>query len=93
MEELQQEKKKVKNELKQYDQAFLNKFIRLPNRHEKEPMRHIYMYYKKLKQAIVKNQTIGGATSSSSGGMRSSSAGAGSSAGRSNPRNGMIGGV
>ena len=54
LEELMQEKKKVKNELKYYDQAFLNKFSRIPNRTEKEPMRHIYMYYKRLKQSIQK---------------------------------------
>lgn len=60
LEELNLEKKKVKNELKQYDQSFLNKFNRLPNRPEKEPMRNIYMYYKRLKQAITKTQAIGG---------------------------------
>ena len=54
------EKKKVKSELKTYDQGFLNKFGRIPNRNEKEPMRHIYMYYKRLKQALSKQQSIGG---------------------------------
>lgn len=54
LEELQGEKKKVKNELKAYDIHFAKTFSRPPNRHEKEPMRHIYMYYKKLKQAISK---------------------------------------
>ena len=48
------EKKKVKNELKVYDQSFLNKFKRLPSRVEKEPMRNLYMYYKRLKQYITK---------------------------------------
>ena len=52
--ELMSEKKKVKNELKVYDQAFLNKFKRLPSRVEKEPMRNLYMYYKRLKQYITK---------------------------------------
>lgn len=50
------EKKKVKNELKVYDQSFLNKFKRLPSRVEKEPMRNLYMYYKRLKQYITKKQ-------------------------------------
>lgn len=59
MEELNMEKKRVKNELKVYDQTFLNKFGRVPQRTEKEPMRHIYMYYKRLKQAISKHGTIG----------------------------------
>lgn len=48
------EKKKVKNELKYYDQAFMSRFSRQPSRTEKEPMRMIYMYYKKLKQYITK---------------------------------------
>jgi len=39
----------VKNELKVYDQAFVTKFGRVPNRAEKEPMRNLYMFYKKLK--------------------------------------------
>lgn len=59
LDELQLEKKKVKNELKSYDLQFARNFNRPPSRHEKEPMRHIYMYYKKLKQAIAKQQTIG----------------------------------
>jgi hypothetical protein len=49
LDELQNEKKKVKNELKVYDQDFINKFKRAPNRSEKEPMRNLYMYYKRLK--------------------------------------------
>ena len=55
-EELNKEKKKVKNELKVYDQSFLNKFKRLPSRVEKEPMRNLYMYYKRLKQYIARKQ-------------------------------------
>lgn len=80
MDELQLEKKKVKNELKAYDIQFQRQFSRPPNRHEKEPMRHIYMYYKKLKQAITKNQTIG-----------SSSMGNGSSVGGSSSSGTQIG--
>ena len=49
LDELQNEKKKVKNELKVYDQEFINKFKRAPTRSEKEPMRNLYMYYKRLK--------------------------------------------
>ena len=49
VEELSREKKKVKNELKIYDQSFQSKFKRLPSRAEKEPMRNLYMYYKRLK--------------------------------------------
>lgn len=54
--DLSSEKKRVKNELKVYDNAFLHKFSRIPSRTEKEPMRNLYMYYKRLKQAIVKKQ-------------------------------------
>eukprot|EP01017_Pseudomicrothorax_dubius_P014701 TRINITY_DN1716_c0_g1_i1.p1 TRINITY_DN1716_c0_g1~~TRINITY_DN1716_c0_g1_i1.p1 ORF type:complete len:429 (-),score=87.42 TRINITY_DN1716_c0_g1_i1:1013-2299(-) len=53
-EELTSEKKRVKNELKQYDSAFETAFQRLPGRLEKEPMRPLYLYYKKLKQSIAK---------------------------------------
>ncbi len=49
LEDLMREKKKVKNELKVYDQSFQNKFKRAPSRAEKEPMRNLYMYYKRLK--------------------------------------------
>ena len=52
LDELVGEKKKVKNELKNYDQSFFSKFGRLPNRTEKEPMRNLYMYYKRLKQYL-----------------------------------------
>jgi hypothetical protein len=50
------EKRKVKKELKNYDQGFTSQFGRLPTREEKEPMRPLYMFYKKLKQAISKKQ-------------------------------------
>ena len=56
IEDLNNEKRKVKNELKVYDQAFMSKFKRLPSRVEKEPMRNLYMYYKRLKQYITKKQ-------------------------------------
>jgi chromosome segregation ATPase len=56
-EELTVEKKKVKNELKLYDTLFKDKFLRLPKREEKEPMRPLYMYYKRLKQALTRRAT------------------------------------
>jgi len=49
IQDLNNEKKRVKNELKVYDQAFMQKFGRIPSRSEKEPMRNLYMYYKRLK--------------------------------------------
>ena len=49
-------KKQVKGELKSYDQEFLSLFKRAPNRAEKECMRPLYMYYKKLKQLMTKKQ-------------------------------------
>jgi hypothetical protein len=58
LDELQNEKKRVKNELKVYDQDFINKFKRAPTRSEKEPMRNLYMYYKRLKQYIEKREKI-----------------------------------
>ncbi len=61
--ELALEKKKVKNELKIYDQAFIFKFQRVPQRAEKEPMRQIYMYYKRLKQYIQRSAANGSSSS------------------------------
>lgn len=58
MDDLQNEKKRVKNELKVYDQEFINRFKRAPNRTEKEPMRNLYMYYKRLKQYLEKREKM-----------------------------------
>jgi hypothetical protein len=56
IEELNKIKKNVKNELKRYDQTFVSKFYRQPAKHDKEPLRPLYMYYKKLKQLLDKKQ-------------------------------------
>ena len=53
-EELIQEKKNVKNELKLYDSAFMTIFSKAPGRPDKEPMRPLYMYYQNLRKAISK---------------------------------------
>jgi len=37
---------------------FEDKFGKTPSRSEKEPLRPIYMYYKKLKQGIVASKNI-----------------------------------
>ena len=58
LEDLEKEKKRVKNELKIYDQDFVNRYKRAPNRTEKEPMRNLYMYYKRLKQYIDKREKM-----------------------------------
>ncbi len=52
--EIQQEKRDVKNELKYYDSAFIKIFARPPAREDKEPMRPLYMYYQNLRKAIQK---------------------------------------
>jgi hypothetical protein len=61
---LLKEKKKVKEQLKDYDNMFINKFNKLPTRAEKEPLRPLYMYYKRLKQGIVqlksRKMSVGG---------------------------------
>ena len=51
---LANEKKKVKNELKNYDNDFNNNFKKMPNHEEKEPLRPLYVYYKKLKEALTR---------------------------------------
>lgn len=50
--QLENEKKNVKHELKRYDASFVELFKRMPNREEKEPMKPLYIYYKRLKQYI-----------------------------------------
>jgi len=43
------EKRRVKQELKRYDVEFRKQFSRLPSHTEKEPMRPLYIYYRRLK--------------------------------------------
>lgn len=52
--QLESEKKSVKQELKRYDAAFMDLFKRMPSREEKEPMRPLYIYYKRVKQCLDK---------------------------------------
>jgi hypothetical protein len=59
VDELNKIKKNVKNELKRYDQTFVSKFFRQPAKTDKEPLRPLYMYYKKLKQLIDKKVKSG----------------------------------
>lgn len=54
LDELVNEKQRVKSELKIYDKDFTTLFNRAPNRSEKEPFRPLYAYYKKLKEHIDK---------------------------------------
>jgi hypothetical protein len=58
IEELLLEKRKVKNELKHFDSNFISLFSRQPERTDKECMRPLYMYYKKLKQGITKKNSL-----------------------------------
>jgi hypothetical protein len=53
LDELSKVKRSVKSELKRYDQAFVQVFFRQPGKQEKEPLRPLYMYYKKLKTLIT----------------------------------------
>jgi hypothetical protein len=54
VEGLANEKKRVKNELKSYDNDFSANFKRQPNHDEKEPLRPLYIYYKNLKGSLTK---------------------------------------
>ena len=54
-EKLNQEKKKIKVELKNYDLTFKGAFKRFPLKSEKEPMRPLYIYYKTIKELLVKH--------------------------------------
>jgi len=51
------EKRRVKQELKRYDADFRKQFSRLPTHTEKEPMRPLYVYYRKLKTMIAQAET------------------------------------
>jgi hypothetical protein len=47
------EKRRVKQELKRYDAEFRKQFGRLPTHTEKEPMRPLYVYYRRLKTMMT----------------------------------------
>jgi|Transcript_52101 chromosome segregation ATPase len=51
--DLAAEKRRVKQELKRYDGDFRKQFSRLPTHTEKEPMRPLYVYYRRLKTMIT----------------------------------------
>jgi hypothetical protein len=36
----------------------MSRFNRVPSRNEKEPMRNLYLYYKRLKQFISKKEAL-----------------------------------
>jgi len=55
--ELGIEKRRVKQELKRYDADFRKQFSRLPTHTEKEPMRPLYVYYRKLKAMITQAES------------------------------------
>lgn len=55
--DLASEKRRVKQELKRYDSDFRKQFRRLPTHTEKEPMRPLYVYYRKLKTMIAQAET------------------------------------
>jgi len=56
VEELNRVKRNVKNELKRYDQTFVTLFCKQPEKKDKEPLRPLYLFYKKLKQLISKKE-------------------------------------
>ncbi|CAE7243683.1 PSAE [Symbiodinium microadriaticum] len=51
--ELGQEKKRVKAELKRYDTDWKKQFKVLPNHSQKEVMRPLYLYYRRLKNQLA----------------------------------------
>lgn len=52
LESLEREKRRIKLVLRRHDALFERQFGTLPSRTEKEPMRALYMYYRKIKLAI-----------------------------------------
>ena len=59
IDELNRLKRHVKNELKRYDQTFVSLFYCQPSKSDKEPLRPLYMFYKRLKQLITKKEQGG----------------------------------
>jgi len=57
--ELAGEKRRVKQELKRYDSEFRKQFMRLPTHTEKEPMRPLYVYYRRLKNMLTQAEAGG----------------------------------
>jgi len=57
--EFASEKRRVKQELKRYDAEFRKQFGRLPAHSEKEPMRPLYVYYRRLKTMIAQAEQGG----------------------------------
>jgi len=58
--ELGQEKKRVKAELKRYDTDWKKQFKVLPNHSQKEVMRPLYLYYRRLKNQLASADSGGG---------------------------------
>lgn len=56
--ELQAERRNLKSMLKKYDKDFYRKHDRMPNKSEKEPIRHLYDKYNTLKSQIEKFNSI-----------------------------------
>lgn len=56
IDDLNKLKRHVKNELKRYDQHFVSLFYCQPSKGDKEPLRPLYMFYKKLKQLITRKE-------------------------------------
>lgn len=52
VQKLEAEKAMVKSELKGYDQLFLKTYNRWPTRLDKEPLRGLYTYYRRIKLSI-----------------------------------------
>jgi hypothetical protein len=61
------EKRRVKQELKRYDSEFRRNFGRLPAHAEKEPMRPLYVYYRRVKTLIAQADQRHGRSSGGGG--------------------------
>lgn len=67
LEQIQEEKAKVKSELKKYDADFVEVFKKAPTRHDKEVMKPLYIYYRAIKNAIEKKKDEKSLTSTTQG--------------------------
>lgn len=75
--ELSAEKRRVKQELKRYDVEFKKQCMRLPSHSEKEPMRPLYIYYRRLKGMILQAEQQNKAASGRRGSLSDDEGGLG----------------
>lgn len=55
--DLKEERRKIRNQLKEYDATFYKKHNRMPEKREKEPIRHLYEKYNSIRAQLESLRT------------------------------------